>query len=258
MTNFESFILSYLVNAVWQVPLLFAAGWVSARALRKFGAQAEHRVWVGVLLLQAILQACSTIPLEALRAFSFWTVAPRGDPASHVSIAMGSGTAWSGLQLQPWLLAATAIAYIVLTAWFAARFVWRLRSVQVLRQSTSKVALTGEAARYWTECAETFGIMDASVAASSRIFGPVTIGVKIKLIVLPSRMASALPETEMQAAIAHEFAHMQRNDFLKNLIYELLALPITFHPVFWLTRERVMESREMVCDQMAAQIGERH
>jgi TonB family protein len=71
-------------------------------------------------------------------------------------------------------------------------------------------------------------------------------------------MASALPEKEMQAAIAHEFAHMRRNDFLKNLIYELLALPVTFHPAFWLTRERVMESREMVCDQIAAQIGERH
>jgi TonB family protein len=52
--------------------------------------------------------------------------------------------------------------------------------------------------------------------------------------------------------IAHEFAHMRRNDFTKNLLYELLSLPVTYHPLLWLTRERIMESREMVCDQMAA------
>jgi TonB family protein len=51
---------------------------------------------------------------------------------------------------------------------------------------------------------------------------------------------------------------MQRHDFLKNLIHELLSLPVRFHPLFRLTRQRVMESREMVCDQMAAEVGERH
>ena len=34
MTTLESVILSYLVNALWQVPVLFAAGWLAARAIR--------------------------------------------------------------------------------------------------------------------------------------------------------------------------------------------------------------------------------
>ena len=257
MTNFESFILSYLVNAIWQVPLLFAAGWVAARALRKLGAQAEHGVWVVALLLQTILPACSTIPWETMRAF-FWTIVPQGDGAPHVSVVMGPGTAWSELQLRPWLLAVTAIAYIALTAWFAARFTWRLRKIHTLRRDSTAVELSGDATRFWAKCSQAFGITDASAARSSHVFGPVTIGVTNKQILIPSRMISSLSEKGMQAAIAHEFAHMRRNDFLKNLIYELLALPITFHPVFWITRERVMESREMVCDQMAARIGERH
>ncbi len=50
MTNIETWILSYLLNSLWQVPLLFAAGWLAARALRPLGAAAEHRVWVSVLL----------------------------------------------------------------------------------------------------------------------------------------------------------------------------------------------------------------
>jgi TonB family protein len=57
---------------------------------------------------------------------------------------------------------------------------------------------------------------------------------------------------DLDAAIAHEFAHMHRRDFAKNLLYELLSLPIAYHPLLWLTRVRITESREMVCDAMAA------
>jgi hypothetical protein len=39
MSAFESWILSYLLNSLWQVPLLFGAGWLAARALRPVGAR---------------------------------------------------------------------------------------------------------------------------------------------------------------------------------------------------------------------------
>jgi bla regulator protein blaR1 len=45
---------------------------------------------------------------------------------------------------------------------------------------------------------------------------------------------------------------MRRRDFAKNLMYEALSLPVAYHPVLWLTRLRLAESREMVCDRMAA------
>jgi TonB family protein len=101
------------------------------------------------------------------------------------------------------------------------------------------------------------GIADVPVATSAQVFGPVTLGIFKKLVLLPVSMAAGLPEAEVNAVLAHEFAHIQRNDFLKNLGYELLALPVSYHPLFWLTRERIMESREMICDQMAAELSDR-
>jgi TonB family protein len=257
MTNLESIILSFLVNALWQVPLLFAAGWLAAGAIRKLGAAAEHRVWVAVLLLQTLLPACSMIPWETLRTLSPWARSPLRDADAHVSVVMGPGTAFDGLHLPSWLLAAVAIAYALVTVWFAARFAWRWRKIQSLRKESTEAALDDTAAQYWEQCAHAFGIHQASLAASSRIFGPVTIGITRKLVLLPAAMVSTLREAEIRAAIAHEFAHMRRNDFLKNLAYELLSMPVAFHPLFWLTRGRIMESREMVCDQMAAQIADR-
>jgi TonB family protein len=46
---------------------------------------------------------------------------------------------------------------------------------------------------------------------------------------------------------------MCRRDFPRNLLYGLLALPVAYHPLLWLTRERIAESRELVCDAIAAQ-----
>jgi len=67
-------------------------------------------------------------------------------------------------------------------------------------------------------------------------------------------MAELLTAADLHTVIAHEFAHIQRKDFLKNLLYQGLSLPVTYHPLLWLTRARIMESREMVCDQMATEL----
>jgi TonB family protein len=77
-------------------------------------------------------------------------------------------------------------------------------------------------------------------------------------VLLPPHIFAALPHTELRTVIAHEFAHMRRQDFLKNLLYELLCLPVRFHPALSLTRDRLMETREMVCDQLAASLADQH
>ena len=258
MTTLESFILSYLVNTLWQLPLLFAAGWLAARALRSLGPAAEHRVWVSVLLLQVFLPAASVIPWEAFHRLLIFSggLVNNGEP--HVSVVMGPGVAFVNPQMPAWILAALTIGYATVTAWFAARFVWRLNAIRLLRRDATDVSLPVDAAGHWVQCAVKFGIEAASLGTSSQIYGPVTIGIRNKLLLLPPGMLAALPETELRAAISHEFAHMYRHDFLKNLLYEFLSLPVRFHPVFCLTRERLMETREMVCDELAAGLADRH
>jgi len=68
-------------------------------------------------------------------------------------------------------------------------------------------------------------------------------------------MVTRMPHADLDTAIAHEFAHIRRKDFLKNLAYEIAALPLSYHPCLWFTRQRIAETREMVCDEMAAGIS---
>jgi TonB family protein len=258
MTTLESILLSYVVNTLWQIPLIFATGWLAARALRPLGPAAEHRVWVSVLLVQVLLPAASIIPADALRTLVHLAGGSLHNGQPHVSVVMGPGTAIGNPHLPAWLLATLAIVYIAITTWFAARFVWRVNAVRLLGRNAVEATLSTDTADYWARCAKTFGVRAAALRTSSRIHGPITIGIRRKLVLLPPEMLAVLPEAELRTAIAHEFAHMHRHDFLKNLLYELLSLPVRFHPVHGMTRDRLTETREMACDRLAANLTDHY
>lgn len=252
--SLTSWVVSYLVNSLWQIPLLLAAGWIASRILRRVGAAMEHRVWVAVLLLQGILPICSTLPHEWMRRFVALGGASRAGSGGF-AVQIGPGSIWSGGGVPSWLFAGIAFLYGAALACFTARFAWRLWRLHILRAEAVGVDLSPAAALDWQRCVRRFQIDGVSFAMSFRISGPVTLGFWQKLVLFPVEMLSRLHEPELQAVIAHECAHIRRNDFLKNLLYELFSLPMNYHPLFWLTRERIMESREIVCDEMAAEIG---
>jgi TonB family protein len=257
MRDVELWILTYLLNSLWQIPLLFAAGWLAARALRSAGAEAEHAVWATTLTLQCLLPAGSIFPIDWLRTFSLLRWNASHTSQAYVSLTMGGGTGVAPIPLPAFLLGTVALLYATVSAYFAARFLWRAINLSLLRRETVPVGLTGDAALFWARCSRRFAIEDVSIAASSRVFSPVTMGLRRKLLLLPVTMVDVLPNGDLQTIMAHEFAHMQRNDFMKNLFYELLSLPVAYHPLLWVTRARVMESREMICDQMAAAMSGR-
>lgn len=256
MQSLETYLLTYALNSLWQVPLIFAAAWLAARIVRRSGPATEHRVWATALLLEALLPACSIPPGEILRRLaqliprSWGTHALNGD--AHITVISGAGYAHGLFHLPAQLLAIVALAYGCIIAYFATRLVWGLRKTHVLRRRSQRIVLTGAAAHTWTRYSNLFAVHDAEVAVSSDVSCPVTLGIRRRLLVLPAQLPPTLSDEDLDAAIAHEFAHMHRRDFAKNLVYALLSLPIAYHPLLWLTRARIDETREMVCDAMAA------
>jgi hypothetical protein len=79
--------------------------------------------------------------------------------------------------------------------------------------------------------------------------GPLTAGVRCPSIILPEHLLDETSPELLTAAIGHEMAHIRRRDFALNLVYELLYLPISFHPAAALVKRRINETREMACDE---------
>ena len=255
MKELEVWILSYLFNSVWQLPLLVSAGWMAVRMLRAAGPTVEHRVWVVVLLLQTLLPATSLLPWAWLQNLPLWRGLANKSIEAQVSIAMDSGTVSGSSYLPGTALTVVVILYVAISAWFVARFVWRMIMLSSLRRKAVTVVLPREITEFWVRSSRKFAITNVSLASSSRIAGPVTMGASRKLVLLPTGMIEALQEQDLYTVIAHEFSHICRHDFIKNLSYELISLPVAYHPVLWFTRARIMETREMICDEMAAEIN---
>jgi len=263
MSALESWWLGYLLNSLWQLPMIFAAAWLVARLVRQVDCRLEHRVWVSALLLEVVLPGCHLRMGELLREMSGLVLPGWGGSAAQgqVRIAIGAGAAYGNgvLRLPAVVLSGVAVAYGCSLLYFAGRLGWGLWRTRVMRREAKLVALTGDAERSWDRYARVFGLGigtgadRAELAMSSRISGPVTVGIRHGVLLVPRGLLDSVVEGDLDALFAHEFAHIKRRDFAKNLAYELLSLPMAYHPLLWLTRAQVAESREMACDAMAAE-----
>jgi TonB family protein len=260
MKGLEAWILSYLLNSLWQVPLIFVAAWIAARTMRQSGTAMQHRIWVSALVLETSLPACSVQPVQLLReAWQLLLQVWGTDAASgraRVTVAFGEGYGHGALRFPAELLVGIPIAYGCVVLYFAVRLGWRLLRTDMLRRDAERLVLTEEAGRSWERCCRVFGVYGASISVTNDISGPVTMGFRRRTVLLPAGLQQSLPDEDFDAVIAHEFAHMHRWDFAKNLVHEALSLPIAYHPLLWLTRAHIAESREIVCDAMAAEAVE--
>lgn len=255
MSDIERRILEYLLNSLWQVPLIFAAGWLAARMARRSGPHMEHRIWVSALLLEAVLPACTFRLGSVLREISEFVLRRPGTTGGWVRVVEGPGTlSGAGMpQIPEIVVAGITAVYACSLLYFAGRLAWGLWRTGVMTRQARRVTLTGEAMRHWKRCAGIFGCEAARLAVSPIIAGPMTVGGRQGVMLVPPGFLESIAEANLDAVVAHEFAHMRRLDFLKNLIYGIVSLPVAYHPLLWITRARVAESREMVCDELAAE-----
>jgi TonB family protein len=177
-----------------------------------------------------------------------------GGAAAKVQAAMGSAAASGGevLQLPSELLAGLTVIYACTLLYFAGRFGWAFWKTKTIQRLAKRVMLANEIERSWNRYSHAFSIDAPQLATSSEVSGPVTVGIRRGMLLVPPNFLDSVCVGDLDAMFAHEFAHVRRHDFAKNLLYELWSLPVAYHPLLRLTRSRIAETREMVCDAMAA------
>ena len=124
---------------------------------------------------------------------------------------------------------------------------WRRK--EKLRRSATRAGLSPEIELVTQRCRLLFRV-DAQVRRSDNARVPYTIGARRPLILLPRVFCSDADETRLLSVIGHEMACVARRDFLSNLICELIALPISFHPLTFLIKKQIDRTRELACDEL--------
>ena len=252
----QSWILAYLVNALWQAPLVFAAAWLAARFARPAGPVWEHRVWVSALLAQLVLPLGSidafrtTLSKLAAAAWALLTVSSQAQGSTRV--VLGPATAHAGgLNLSSAQTQTIVLLYAASVLYAAARILRGLHRTYRLSEN-SVLASPVLQARFATFCkrAQTWPV---AIQISPRVSSPLTFGIARPLLLLPTGFAEQASAADLDIVLAHEAAHLHRRDFAKNLLYTILSIPLAFHPATWATRSRIAATREMICDAHAAE-----
>ncbi|MEM6396546.1 MAG: ankyrin repeat domain-containing protein [Bacteroidota bacterium] len=86
---------------------------------------------------------------------------------------------------------------------------------------------------------------------SKRAWSPLTVGWLRPAVIFPEGMLDQLRESQVATILAHELAHIKRQDFIVNVLQNFLTTFFFFHPGIWWMSTRIEEEREHACDDLA-------
>lgn len=80
---------------------------------------------------------------------------------------------------------------------------------------------------------------------------PMVVGHFKPLVLIPLGLLNGLSDSEVEAILCHELAHIKRRDYLVNLMQSFIEIVFFFNPaVLWISK-LIREERENCCDDLA-------
>jgi beta-lactamase regulating signal transducer with metallopeptidase domain len=131
--------------------------------------------------------------------------------------------------------------------------VYRLGGWVVLRCLISRgTVLDGCWPRTLRRLADKLGIRrPVRLLQSAQIAVPMVAGWVRPIVLLPVSAINNMPLDQLEALLAHELAHVGRNDYLVNLVLTAIETVFFCHPLAWWISRQVRREREDCCDDLA-------
>jgi len=272
MGTSSQLLLNFLLNACWQIALIAAVATFCDWLLRGTTARRRNWLWVTALILSLGLPA-----LTSSRALDGKLSRKYPRPLATVQqsdailiplpseIALDETTALAApfsilqkktgaiISVNQGLASALIALYLLFLCYRGLRLLNAWRKTQLISRSAYAVDFPEHIQTTIRQCQAAIGVTQVRVLCSTSLVVPVTVGTLKPLILLPEQLSREADANVLTAAIGHELVHIRRHDYLLNLIYELLYLPLSFHPAAWLVRRRINQTRELGCDELISE-----
>jgi TonB family protein len=257
MNSAQHWLLTFLLNSIWQVPLIALAAIIAARLMAPASWRARHLLFIAALLLAVLVPSWSATTSIAKPGESVAVVILPGlqdDGAANQTIhhSLIPRRYSSSLHLAPAISRTSAFVYFAFLLVQAGLLLWKWRATRTLLRRATTGELPRDLSAQWRRWLQSFNVPNVNLLVSDQVSGPVTLGVHPASLLVPADFVATATREEIAAALCHELAHIARHDFAVNLLLEIVSLPIAFHPACWLLKKHIDESRELACDAMAA------
>lgn len=235
-----------MIAHLWQSTLFAGAAAVLTLLLRRNRARTRYWVWLAALVK-------FLVPFGILLSLGARIDLPGGRPqapamvAPAVSFVMGGDVNASSLRIVPaaprdanphwpeilfaiWACGFVAIAFCWMRRWMRVR-------AEVRRASPVAMGI---------------GI---PVVTSRASLEPGVFGIFCPVLVLPEGMEQHLNDSEWKCILDHELCHVRSHDNLTAAIYVLIETIFWFHPLVWWVGNKLVEERELACDEEVLRLG---
>ncbi|HMG73821.1 MAG TPA: TonB family protein [Pyrinomonadaceae bacterium] len=267
-------LLTFLLNASWQIALVVAFAAACDWLLRGTAARYRHGLWIAALALAFVLPLLGparlvrtlllrskplTVEAAAAPVFVTWTYSPDLDsvepPASSSAppaVEARRSFLASGIHLNARIATLLVALYGLFLLYRTGQLVRAWRRTKTIVQSAYECKFPAQVKTIVEKCQTAIGVRRVRILCSTSVPVPSTVGILNPLIILPEGLLRDVDEEVLTSAIGHELVHVARRDYLTNLIYEFIYLPLSFHPAAALLRRRIKQTRELCCDEAVA------
>lgn len=254
-------LLNFLLNAAWQIAFIAALASLGAWLLRSSAARHRHVLWVSALSLALLVPAVTSVRsvLDTSKSNRLTNVPFTGEEPMlprTFDPGVNSTSVFSlpSFELKTNLALLLIGLYGVFVMYRAFKLVQAWQTTRNIKRNALDLEPDDDIASIINKCESEFdtGARTVRVLRSETLPVPVTMGLVQPAIILPDALLREGNTDLLISAIGHEFIHVARRDYLLNLLYELLYLPISFHPAAALLRRRIKQTRELCCDELVA------
>lgn len=244
-----SFALTIIAKA--SIILLAAAG--ASLLLRPASAAARHAVWVLAIVSAALLPLVAAVVPELQLP-----VLPRSRAGATLVPVTIQTAVIAQHESKPTDLGAVETGLIALWAVGVALLLTRIAAGAARVSRLAKSACAAEDER-WPQLVEqisrSLGCRKLiRVLFSTTPVSPMTWGLRHHTILLPSS-AKDWDVERRRLVLAHELAHVKRNDGIFQVFLQIVCSIYWFNPLIWLAAYRVRIERERACDDQVLSLG---
>jgi len=264
MSTVIELLLTFLLGVIWQSALVVGAAWLGAYFLNGAPVRIKYWLWTAAIVLALVLPAATAFWGFELSFFSAQEVAVSdhakvdsemmtvATSASDGSTAVSSPADALKLRLPEAVGIFIAAIYVFFTGFKAGELTARWRRTQTIRQRSFSAELSAEITSALLLSRRKIDDRNAEILFSSEVPVPITIGGLRPAIILPEKFLNECNEDVLVTAIGHELVHIERRDYLANLVLEILCIPLSFHPAVLFAKGRLANMRELCCDEAVA------
>jgi bla regulator protein BlaR1 len=234
----------FIVNHLWPSSCFALLAGLLTFVLRKNSPKVRYRIWLSASLkflmpfallvsLGNGIPAVGRHPIAVRAAAIPDTLVQIAEPFSanfSATVPVRAPMPWVPIAIGVWALGFLAISLARCRGWL------RIRAAQ---RAGTPVELP----------------IPVRAVISSAAGEPGVVGFLRPVLILPAQLLERLNPRQLDAVLAHELSHVRRRDNFFAAVHMGVEAILWFHPLVWWIGSRMLEERELACDEEVLRMG---